>query len=187
MSSFFHYFWKDNFAEYIIISWQLISLLVQLLSCIWLFATPWTAAHQAPLSSTTSGSLLKFMSTELVMLSNHLILCCSFLLLPSGFVSIRVFFKELALLIRLPKYWSFSFSNSPSNEYSGLISLTPGCSVVKNPPANAGDAGSIPGSGRSPGEGNGNPLQYPCLGNPMDRGVELGLQVMESQKESDII
>ena len=69
----------------------------------------------------------------------------------------------------------------------GLISLTPGCSVVKNPPANAGDAGSIPGSGRSPGEGNGNPLQYPCLGNPMDRGVELGLQVMESQKESDII
>ena len=123
MSSFFHYFWKDNFAEYIIISWQLISLLVQLLSCIWLFATPWTAAHQAPLSSTTSGSLLKFMSTELVMLSNHLILCCSFLLLPSGFLSIRVFFKELALLIRLPKHWSFSFTINPSNEYSGLNSL----------------------------------------------------------------
>ena len=96
---------------------------VLLWSRVQLFVTPWTAAHQALLSSTISWSLLKFMSTELVMLSNHLILCCSFLLLPSGFVSIRVFFKELALLIRLPKYWSFSFTINPSNEYSGLNSL----------------------------------------------------------------
>ena len=124
MSSFFHYFQKDNFAEYIIISWQLIFPLVQLLSCIWLFATPWTAVHQAPLSSTTSGSLLKFMSTELVMLPNHLILCCSLLLLLSGFLSIRVFSNELALCIRLPKHWSFSFTISSSNEYSGLNSLS---------------------------------------------------------------
>ena len=145
------------------------------------------AACQASLSFTISQSSLKLMSIESVLPSNRAILSHPLLLLPSIFPSIRVFSNESALCIRLPKYWSFSFSNSPSNEYSGLISLTPGCSVVKNPPANAGDAGSIPGSGRSPGEGNGNPLQYPCLGNPMDRGVELGLQVMESQKESDII
>ena len=95
MSSFFHYFWKDNFAEYIIISWQLISLLVQLLSCIWLFVTPWTAAHQAPLSSPISQSLLKFVSIESVMLSNHLILCHP-LLWPSVFFSIRAFSSESA-------------------------------------------------------------------------------------------
>ena len=95
---------------------------VQLLGCVWLFATPWTAACQAPLSFTNSQSLLKFMSTELVMLSNYLILCGP-LLLPSIFPSIRVFSNESALLIRWPKYWSFSFSISPSNEYSGLTSF----------------------------------------------------------------
>ena len=93
---------------------------VQSLSRVWLFATPWTAAHQASLSITNSQSLLKLMSIELVMLSNHLILCCPLLLLPSIFPS-RVFSSELVLHIRWPKYWSFSFSISPSNEYSGLI------------------------------------------------------------------
>ena len=83
-----------------------------------LSSTPWTAAHLASLSITNSWSLLKLMSIELVMSSNHLILCCSLLILPSVFPSIRVFFKESVLLIRWPKYWSFSFSISPSNEYS---------------------------------------------------------------------
>ena len=96
---------------------------VQLLSCAQLFATPWTAARRAPLTSSVSRSLLKLMSIELVMLSNHLILCCPLLLLPSIFLSIQVFSKQSALHIRWPKYWSFSFSNSPPNEYSGLISL----------------------------------------------------------------
>ena len=86
------------------------------------FATPWTAAHQAPLSSTISQSLLKRMSIESVMPFNHLILCCPLLLLPSIFPSISIFSNELALCIRRPKYWSFSFSISPSSEYSGLIS-----------------------------------------------------------------
>ena len=86
-------------------------------------ATPWTAARQAPLFSTVSQSLLKFMSIELVMLSNDLILCYPLLLLPSIFPSIRVFSNELALHIRWPKYWSFSFSISPSSENSGLISF----------------------------------------------------------------
>ena len=81
-----------------------------------------TAVRQAPLSSTISWSLLKFMSIESVMLSNHLILCRLLLLLPSIFPSIRIFSSELALRIRWPKYWNFSFSISPSNEYSGLIS-----------------------------------------------------------------
>ena len=84
---------------------------------------PWTAAHQASLSFTTSQSLLKLMSIELLMPSNHLILCRPLLLLPSVFPSIRVFSKESALRIRWPKYWSFSFSLSLSNEYSGLISF----------------------------------------------------------------
>ena len=85
--------------------------------------TPWTAAHQAPLSFTISQSLLKLMSVELMMLSNHLILCYPFLLLPSIFPSIRGFSNESALHIMWPEYWSFSFSISPSNEYSGLISF----------------------------------------------------------------
>ena len=96
---------------------------VQLLSPVWLFVTPWTAAHQASLSITNSWSLLKFMSIELVMPSNHLILCCPLLLPPSIFPSIRVFSNESALRMRWPKYWSFSFSISPSNAYSGLISF----------------------------------------------------------------
>ena len=93
-----------------------------MLICVQLFATPWTAAHQASLSFTVSQSLLKFMSIESVMLSNHLIICRP-LLLPSIFPSIRVFSSESVLHIRWPKYWSFSFSISPSNEYSGLISF----------------------------------------------------------------
>ena len=96
---------------------------VQLLSCVWLFATPWDAVSQAYLSITNSQSLLKLMSIELVMPSNHLILCHPLLLPPSIFPSIRVFSNESALHIRWPIYWSFSFSISPSNEYSGLISF----------------------------------------------------------------
>ena len=88
-----------------------------------LFATPWTAAYQASLSITDSWSLLKLMSIELVMPSNHLIICCPLLLPPSILPSIRVFSNESVLRVRWPKYWSFSFSISPSNEYSGLISL----------------------------------------------------------------
>ena len=87
------------------------------------FATPWTAARQAFLSITNSQSLLKLMSTALVMPSNHLIFCHPLLLPPSIFPSIRVFSNELVLCIRWPKYWSFSFSISPSNEYSKLISF----------------------------------------------------------------
>ena len=87
------------------------------------FATQWTASHQVSLSSTVSWSLLKFMSIESVMLSNCLILCHPLLLLPSIFPSIMVFSNELALCIRWPKYWSFSFSISPSKEHSGLISF----------------------------------------------------------------
>ena len=96
---------------------------VQLLSRVQLFATPWTAACQASLSITNSKSLLKLISIESVMPSNYLILCHPLLLLPSIFPSIRVFSSESALHIRWPKYWSFSFSTSPSNECSGLISL----------------------------------------------------------------
>ena len=96
---------------------------VQLFSHVQQFVTPWTAALQAYLSITNSQSLLKLMSIESVMSSNHLILCCPLLLLSSIFPSIRVFANESALCIRWPKYWSFSFSISPSNEYSGLISF----------------------------------------------------------------
>ena len=85
--------------------------------------TPWTVAIQAPLPSTTSWSLLRFMSIELMMLSSHLILRCPLLLLPSLFSNIRVFTNESALHIRWPEYWSFSFSVCPFNEYSGLMSL----------------------------------------------------------------
>ena len=91
-------------------------------SCLTL-ATPWTAAHQASLSITNLQSLLKLISIESVMPSNHLILCCPLLLLPSIFPSIRVFSNELALHIMWPKYWNFSFNISPSNEYSGLTSF----------------------------------------------------------------
>ena len=96
---------------------------VQLLSLVRLFATPWTAARQASLSVTNSQSSLKLMSIELVMPSNHLILCRPLLLPPSIFPSIRAFPNELTLHIRWPKDWSFSFSIGPSSEYSGLISF----------------------------------------------------------------
>ena len=106
--SFCHTVWKHS---------------VQLLSLVQLFVTPWTEAHQASLSITSSWSLLKLMSIKLLMLSNHLILCHPLLLLPSIFPSIRVFPNESVLRIRWPKFWSFSFSISPSKEYSGLISF----------------------------------------------------------------
>ena len=96
---------------------------VQSLILVQLFVAPWTTACQTSLSITNSQSLLKLMSIELVMPSNHLILCCPLLLLPSIFLSIRVFSNESVLHIRWPKYWSFSFSISPSNEYSVLISF----------------------------------------------------------------
>ena len=101
----------------------LFTVVVPSISCVRLFAAPWTAAHQAPLSSTTSRSLLRFMSIKLVKLSNHLIPCCPLLLLPSIFPSIGVFSNRLTLHIKRPKYWTVIFSISPSNEYSGLISF----------------------------------------------------------------
>ena len=119
---------------------------VQPLSHVQLFETPWTLAFQAPLFSTVSWSSLRFMSTESVMLSNHLFLCCPLLLLPSVFPSIRV----------LPISWHFSSGGFP------------GGSDGKASAYNVGDPGSIPGLGRSLGEGNGNPLQYSCLENSMD-------------------
>ena len=109
---------KDEQVEY----WGFSVQSVQSLSHVGLFATPWTVACQASLSITNSWSLLKFMSIELVVVpSNHLILCHPLLLPPSIFPSIRVFSNESVIHIRWPKYWSFSFSISPSNEYSGLI------------------------------------------------------------------
>ena len=102
--------------------WTSIEVSSVVQSCL-IFETPWTAARQASLSITNSRSMLKLMSIDSVMPSNHLILCHPLLLLPSIFPSIRVFSNESVLHIRWPKYWSFSFSISPSNEYSGLISL----------------------------------------------------------------
>ena len=96
---------------------------VQSLSRVWLFATPWVAAHQASLSDTNSRSSLRLTSIESVMPSSHLILCCPLLLLPSIFPSKRVFSSESALHNMWPKYWSFSINISPSNGYSGLISF----------------------------------------------------------------
>ena len=104
---------------------------VQSLGRVRLSATPWTVAHQAPLSSTASGSLLKFMPIASVMPSHHRILCCLLLLSPSVFLNIRVFSNELVFHIRWPKYWCFSFSISPSNEYSGLIFFRIDC--VRSP------------------------------------------------------
>ena len=103
--------------------------MVRLLSRVRLFATPWMAAHQASLSFTISQSLLKLMSIKSVMPSNHLILCHPLQLLPLVLPSIRVFSNESVLPIRWTKYWSFSFSTSPSNENSGLISLKIDCKV----------------------------------------------------------
>ena len=99
------------------------SVVVQSLSCVWLFATPCTAAHLAHLSFTVSQSLLNLLSIQFMMPSNHPILCRPLLLLPSVFPSIRVFSIELALCTTWPKYWNFSFSINPSNEYSELISF----------------------------------------------------------------
>ena len=109
-------------AHNIIVSFSVFSS-VQLLSRVQPFAASWTAAHQASLSITNSWSLLKLMSIELVIPSNHLILCHPFLLPPSIFLSIRVFANESVVHIRWLKYWSFSFNISPSNEYSGLKCL----------------------------------------------------------------
>ena len=121
-------------AEYILlICIRIYTDILQSLSRVRLFVTPWTTACQASLSITNFWSLLRLMSIELVMPSNHLILCCSLLLLPSIFPGIRVFSDESALCIKWPKYWSFGFGTSPSN-----------------------------------GEGNGKPLQYSCLENPMN-------------------
>ena len=113
----------NTYSQYI---WLLLNshafvVVVQLLSCVQLFATPWTAACQASLFFTVSQSLLKLMSVESVIPSNHFILYCPLFFLPSIFSSIRVFSNELALYIKWPKYWSFSFSISSSNEYSGLL------------------------------------------------------------------
>ena len=99
------------------------TVVAQLFSRVWLFSSPWTTAHQASLSFTISRSLLKLMSIESMIPSNHLILCCPLILLSSICPSIRVFSNESALPIRCPKYWNFSFNTSPSNEYSGLISF----------------------------------------------------------------
>ena len=107
-------------------TWKLVSIsvvVVQSLSYVRLFVNPWTAAHQAFLCFTISLSLLRLMSIESVIPSNHLIFCHPLLFLPSVFPSIRVFFHESALQIRWPKDWRFSFSISPTNEYSGLISF----------------------------------------------------------------
>ena len=103
--------------------WNAVVVVVQPPSCVQLFATPWTAACQACLSITNSCSLLKLLSIELVMPSNHLMLCRPLLLAPSLFPSIRIFSSESIFHIRWPKYWSFNFSINPSNEYSGLISF----------------------------------------------------------------
>ena len=100
---------------------------VQSLSHVWLLVTPCTTAHRASLSITNFYSLLKLVSIESVMSSNHLILCCPLIFLPSIFPSISVFSSESVLCSRWPKYWSFSFSISPSNEYSGLISFRIDC------------------------------------------------------------
>ena len=106
---------------------------VQSISCVRLFATSWTAAHQASLSITNSRSPPKPMSIELVMLPNHLILCHPLLLLPTMIPSIRVFSNESALHIRWPKYWSFSFNISPSNEHPGLIYFRMDCWISSQP------------------------------------------------------
>ena len=135
---------------------------VQSLSRVWLFATPWIPAHQASLSITNSQSSLKLMSIESVMPSSHLILYRPLLLLPPIPPSIWVFSNESTLRMRWPKYWSFSFSISPSKEHPGLIPfqcLFPGDSAGKESACNAGDLSSHPGSGRSTAEGIGYPLQ----------------------------
>ena len=136
--------------------------------------TPWTATRQASLSITSSWSLLKLMSIESVMPSNHLILCRPLLLPLSIFPNIRVFSNKSVLHVRWPKYWSFSFTISPSNECSGLISFRMDwldLLAVQGTLKSLRDLGSIPVWGRSPGGGHGNPLQYSYLENPMGRAA----------------
>ena len=113
---------KDLFKEIGDTKGRLHESSVHSFSCVGLFAASWTAARQAPMSITSSRSLLKLMSIKLVIPSNHLILCCPVLILPSIFPNIRVFINESVLRIMWPKYWNFSFGISPSSEYSGLIS-----------------------------------------------------------------
>ena len=153
---------------------------VQSLSCVQLFVTPWIEARQASLSIASSQSLHKLLCIKSVMPPNHLILCRPLLLPSSIFPSIRVFSNESVLLIRWPKYWSFSFSTGPSNKYSGLISFR----------INWLDLLAVQGNLKSflqhhsskasilwlylahcDGEGNGTPLQFSCLENPMDGGA----------------
>ena len=136
------------------IVWAWARLVVESLSQVQLFATPWTAAHQASRSFTISQSLLNLTSMELLMPSNHLILCCPLLLLPSIFPSISVFSNESALRIRWPKYCSFSFSISPSNEYSGLISFRIDWFDLLAVQGTLKSLLQDHSSGRSPGEGN---------------------------------
>ena len=121
--SIFIYMWQTRIVTWVHLASKSQFSSAQSLSHVWLFATPWTAAHQASLSITNSWRLLKLMSIKSVMPSNYLVLCRPLLLLPSIFPSIRVFSNESVLQIRWPKYWSFSFSISLSNEYSGLISF----------------------------------------------------------------
>ena len=141
---------------------------VQSLSRVLLFASPQTAALQASLSITNSRNLLKLMSSESVTPSSHLILCRPLLLLPPIPPRIRVFSQESALHIRWPKYWSFSFNISPSNDFlqNGLVGSP--CS-----PRDSQESSPIPQfkSINFLALGNGNPLQYSCLENPMDRGA----------------
>ena len=188
-------------------------VVIQLQSHFQLFAFPKTAAHLAPPSSTVTWCLLKYMSIESVMLCNHLILCHLLVLLPSILPSIRVFSNESALCIRWPKYWSFSFNISPSNEHSGLISFTMDwldllavqgtlksllqhhsskTSVLRcldffmvqllHPYMTTGKTIALTRrtfvsqvmcmlSRLVIGDGDGTPLQYSCLENPMDRGA----------------
>ena len=115
--------WSCMHFSFVFSTWVVQFCSVQSLNCVWLFATPWTTARQASLSITNSQSLLKLMSMKSAIPSVHLILCRPLLLLPLIFPSIRVFSDELVLRIRWPKYWSFSFSISSSNKYSGLISF----------------------------------------------------------------
>ena len=150
---------------------------VQSLSHVRLSATPWTAARQASLFFTISPSLLRFTTTESVILSNHLILCCPLLLLPSVFPSLRVFSNELALHIGWPEYWSFSFSISPSSEFSGSHQESPFLLSSAQYgllwwlswwwiPCHVGDLDSIRALGRSPGEGKGYAFQFHGLHSP---------------------
>ena len=142
-------------------------------------STPWTAAHQSSLSITNSQSPPKPMSIELVVPSNHLILCCPLLLLPSIFPSIKVFSNESVLHIRWPKYWSFSFNISHSNEYPGLISfrmdwldlLAVQGTLESLLQHHSSKASILRHSTFFIGEGNGNQLQHSCLENPMDGGA----------------